>query len=429
MKRFYRHLLALAALLLVCPLQGRAVDDTLVELEQYIRYGLGESAALRSAFESYSAVSFQVPQASALPDPMLTYGYFLRSVETRVGPQRQKMGIAQSFPWFGTLPLKAEIVGAEANAEFNRFLALKNNLVFEIVKAYTELAYVDATIAITNETIGLVKSWEGILQERFRTGTGTHNDLIRVQVELGKLEDKLFELNDVRTPLSATLNALLNRDDTLVVTLQPDFLEISSRESVAEISVETMLSNNPELRMLDAVQEAKAKGVQLAEKKFYPDVTVGLDYIEVGDRDVADGGDDAIMGMVSLNLPINLAKNRAAVGEAKAKERSVREMRKDKEHRLRAELSRAHYSVRESKRKMALYRNTLIPKTQESIEASYTAYQAGDSGFLDVIDSEERLLEFQLTLKRAQADHIIAVTTLRKLAGSYNELRTASEKE
>lgn len=45
----------------------------------------------------------RVPQVRALPDPRLSFGFFINEVETRVGPQRAKIGLQQTFPWIGKL--------------------------------------------------------------------------------------------------------------------------------------------------------------------------------------------------------------------------------------------------------------------------------------------------------------------------------------
>ncbi len=420
------------AMLLLLPVNLTVAENkssSLDSLDQYIHYALLHNASLKSAFEAYIATSQLSPQVTTLPDPKLTYGYFINSVETRVGPQRHKVGVAQSFPWFGTLTLKGDMANAEAEAEFNRFLSLKNKLVFQLTKTYAELAYIDAATDITKETIELVQSWESVLQERFRTSTGSHSDLIRVQIEIGKLEDKLIELKDLQIPLSANFNSLLNRKSEFAISIEPNFLYLNSKKKNQTITPKEITIGNPELLMLEAVIKAKKSGVQLAEKKYYPDFTVGVDYIVTGDREVTDGGEDAVLGMVSINLPIYWNKNRAAVREAKAHQNSFEQMKEDREFQLFSELSRANYELRDSKRKISLYQDTLIPKTQESIDASYTAYEAGDASFLDVIDSEELLLNFQLTLKRSQADSIIALTKLEKLAGFFNELPTLIEEK
>ena len=426
-----RSFIPILALILFVPeiLLAESINDKpkFDSLNEHINLALKRSSALKSAYSSYIAATNKTPQAISLPDPKLSYGYFINSVETRVGPQEHKVGIAQSFPWFGTLSLRGDVADAEARAELNRFLALKNKTVYEVTKSYVELAYIDSAIGVTKDTIQLVQSWENVLQERFRTSSGSHADLVRVQVELGKLEDRLSELNDLRTPLQTQLNSLLNQEELVVANIDKNFLSKAIPSQNKDISFDEVLEGNPELQMIASVIEARKRGVKLAEKKFYPDFTLGVDYVVTGDRDVADGGDDALMGMVSINLPIFWNKNRAAVNEAKAKQRSFEELKKDKEFSLRSQLSKAKFELRDAKRKISLYKDTLIPKTRESIEASYTAYEAGDTSFLDVIDSEQQLLEFQLTLKRAQANSITALTKLHMLAGGFNKLDSTEE--
>jgi outer membrane protein TolC len=395
-------------------------------LDDYISHALAHSSALETAYNDYIAATYRAPQARTLSDPRLSYGYFIESVETRVGPQQHKIGIAQSFPWFGTLSIRGDIADQQAKAEFYRFLSKKNYLVFNLSKAYTELAYVIAAIEITNESIKLVQSWENVLQERFKTGSGTHSDLVKVQVELGKLEDRLAELRDLKMPIAIQLNSLLNREATQSTIIDKNFLndsmEINASFLKQSISFANVRENNPELSMLKAVVEAKNAGVKLAEKKFYPNFTLGIDYIATGERDTPGGGDDALMGTLSLTLPIYRNKNAAALSEARAIERSLEQRILEKEFELKAIFAKAEYELRDSQRKVNLYRDTLISKAKESTEASYTAYQSGEASFLDVIDSEERLLEFKLSLKRAEANRIIAISKLNMIAGGFSKI-------
>ena len=88
---------------------------------------------------------------------------------------------------------------------------------------------------------------------------------------------------------------------------------------------------------------------------------------------------------------------------------------------LTADFARAKFDLRDAERKIALFTHTLIPKAEESIEASYTAYESGQAGFLDVLDSERGLLDFELSLSRAQTDRAIATTQLFRLSGGYTD--------
>ena len=122
-------------------------------LHGYLRSALENSAGLRGSFAAYQAALKKRPQVTALADPRLTYGYFLRSVETRVGAQQHRLGMSQAFPWFGTLTLRGDEADFEARAVFYRFLSLKNKLVFEVAKTYAELAYLHAGALETSVSI------------------------------------------------------------------------------------------------------------------------------------------------------------------------------------------------------------------------------------------------------------------------------------
>ena len=55
-------------------------------LDDYLAYGALNNPELEAAFNRWKAALEAVPQARSLPDPKFNYGYFIREVETRVGP-------------------------------------------------------------------------------------------------------------------------------------------------------------------------------------------------------------------------------------------------------------------------------------------------------------------------------------------------------
>ena len=67
-------------------------------LDDYLRYAALNNPGLEAAFNRWKAALQRVPQVTALPDPRFTYQYYIEQVETRVGPQRHAVGIAQTFP-------------------------------------------------------------------------------------------------------------------------------------------------------------------------------------------------------------------------------------------------------------------------------------------------------------------------------------------
>ena len=55
-------------------------------------------------------------------------------------------------------------------------------------------------------------------------------------------------------------------------------------------------------------------------------------------------------------------------------------------------------------RKVRLYRDSLLPKARQSLEASIVGYQNATVGFLDLLDAERVLLTLELARRRARTD-------------------------
>ena len=73
--------------------------------------------------------------------------------------------------------------------------------------------------------------------------------------------------------------------------------------------------------------------------------------------------------------------------------------------------------MRDARRRIALYGDTLVPKGRESVQGSQFAYQSGEATFLDLIDAERVLIEFQLSAVRARADLAHAQASIEHLTG------------
>lgn len=415
--------------------ESRADSRTLPskpELNDFLLFALGNNAALKSAYLQYQALLEKSGQVSTLPDPQLSYSYFIDQVETRVGPQEHRAGVMQQIPWFGKLNLKGEIADLEAEAAFYNFLAKKNELLARVVDVYYELAYLEHATSITEANLELLKRWEQVIAQRYRTHSGTQADLIKAQVELGKLEDKLKELQDSKTPLVALFNSVLNRSNGEDVNVPVESLDppYSSNEHPLEYESlrSVLIAHNPELRLFDSLIEAKKRGIDLANKNYYPDFTVGADYIFVGEREMAgsESGDDALVTMLSMSLPIYRSRYDAGLRQAKKERKSAEAMKQAKYFELNARLAKLIFEVKDSKRRIKLYEDTLVPKAEESLESTYTGFEAGETTFLDLLDAERALLDFQLSLVRARADYQTGNASLSALLGDYSEVTEKS---
>jgi outer membrane protein, heavy metal efflux system len=394
--------------------------DGAADRSAYRAFAALHNPELEAAFHRWSAMLETIPQARSLPNPKLTYALYIRHVETRVGPQRHRFGLAQAFPWFGTLTARADVATEASRAARAVYNAKKLALFSEVDRWYSEYAYLAKAISLTAENLELLRYLESVVRTRYSTGAAAHAHVIQLQVELGRLEDRLRALEDYRAPLSARLSAVLNRDDERLLPWPKRAVE---REGLA-LDIEQLLAwlneHNPELQRLDALASREEARVVVAQKQGWPSFAVGVDYIETGGASmsgVADSGKDPVMAMLSLSLPIWRGSIDAAVREATANKAAAVRDREGRKNTLRADLQLSLYRARDADRRLQLYRDSLIPKADQAFRVALSGFGSAQASFLDVIDAERSLLEFKLATARAVADHAIALAEIERIVG------------
>lgn len=389
------------------------------ELDQLLAFARANNPGLEAAFLRWQEALELVSKAQSLPDPRVSFSAYLAEVETRTGPMQARVSATQPLPWFGERELAGDIAFEHAEAQRLSLEVARRELELRVRKAWYESAWLEKALSITQVSRELLVHWESVARSRLETGLGKHADVIRAQVELGKLEDRVASLMDLRRPLAAELNAALGRkgSESLPSAQLPEAagLEIDSEELLAQLH-----DANPKLRAHLHQIAAAEQAVELAGKEFYPDFFVGADYTFIGSSNtpgVAGSGDDAIAVTLGFDLPIWRSKYRAGVRAAEARVNSAMKEFDEAHLRISADLEMALYRYRDANRRAELFSGSLIPKGEESLRALDLAYQAGTEGFLDLIDAQRVLLEFQLQEARAEADRARSLAEVQEICG------------
>lgn len=396
-----------------------APSDEIEDLNGYIEAALLANGEIRAAEENWRAAVQKAEQAGAPPDPRFSYGYYVTPVETRVGPQRHRFALAQTFPWFGRLSLKEQQAVLEAEAVRVKIEEAQLNVVRRVKDAYFEYAYAGRAIAIARENVELLKYLERVTEARYKAGLSPYAQFLRIQVELVRVEDRLRSLEDLLLPLQARLNAAMSRPSTDTLPLPDEIPIMIADMTEAEIAA-ALADGNPELRALQIQAEAASTGAEFARKGYFPDVTLGLEFIQTDKARVGSpdrNGDDPLVATISFNIPLWFDARKAAVEEARSRAASLKRQNTGAYDRLSAAMQLALFKYRDAGRRIALFKNSLLPKTEQSLAATLDAFQAGGQSVLDLIDAERMLLEFQLSYLRALADQGQYLAEMESLIG------------
>jgi len=390
-------------------------------LRAYRLHAAEHHPGLRAFYYEWQAQTQRAPQVRALPEPRFTYSEYLRSVETRAGPQERSFALSQSFPWFGTLRLKGSIEEKKAAALWQRFRAHQLALDHRVRTTYADYFYLGRSVAVTRENLDLLSRLERVAREKFAAGGENHPDVIRLQVEIGGVEDRLESLLDMRKPLEARFNALMNQARETPLPWPDSLPEASGRPDEEEIS-RWVREHNPELAALQHEIEAAELRRDLAAKESFPDFSLGVQTISTGSAiapNTRDSGEDPWMVSVSVEIPLWVSKYRAAEREAKAGWQAARARRTEVSNRVVADVELALYQIRDAERRIELYGRRLVRKAQEALASTEASFQADLSSFTDLIDAERVLLEFQLSLEKARADRLRGEADLDRQLGRY----------
>ncbi|MCB1195442.1 TolC family protein [bacterium] len=390
--------------------QPAVLFNSSYNLPTLITFAESNNPELKSAHHKWQAAKERVSQAKSLPDPHIAYGYFMEEIQTRTGPQEHRFAVSQTIPWFEKLSLKEKIALKETEAVYQEYQQLRLRLIENIKSTFHEYGYLFHAIEINKQHIELLKAMEQVASIRVKSGTLPQTNLLQIQIEQSKIEERIKELETLRVPLSSKLYVLLGMEPSNVLPWPEPFQnEIIDLD---ETNLNTLIfENNPSLKRIEILTEMENYNKELANKNFYPDFTISLERINV------DGGDDPMIAMFSINLPIWWEKLNAAKRETVELKESRASSYRNQKYQLSAEFDLALYHFQDAQRKLRLYMNTLIPKAQQAINIALKDFETDKISFADLLEVERSLLEFQLMGKRQLANSNIRFAEIERLIG------------
>ena len=395
------------------------------ELRAYVAGALEHNPAILESRARYGAARQRVPQVTALPDPVLTFTQALRSVETRVGPQLNSFTVSQAFPWFGTLDLRGQVALQQAAALYHVHEADQRDVIAQVKEAYYELGYADAALRLAGEERSLLEHYETLASARYAAGQGLQQAVIRLQAEIARVVNRRHGLEQQRAVLEARLNTLRRRpaDEALprVGPLARPAVELQ-REQLVRLGDQ----HRQELRAAAALIRGGEHAIDLAQKSARPGFTASVGVTNVGRHGgpaglnliQPDDGKNALTVSLGVSLPIRRARYRAAAAQAADELRAHQQRRAAARDAMELDVQDALVRLESLDRQIDLLDTVLIPQTDEALRATEAAYETGQLGVLDLLDSERTLLDMRLMRARYVSDYLVALTRLERAVGT-----------
>ena len=449
-------------------------------LDEYLKVAAENNPELKAYFNEYLASLEKVPQVGALPDPELTMGFFFQPMERFMGNQQADIQLMQMFPWFGMLKTQKDEASKMALAQYEVFQDAKYRLFYQVKNTWYQLYRLEEEIRITEENLEILKQYERLALIRFQsadigTGSGPSNmqqatsmnsgsstssassmggmsggmtsgtsgkssskggssmgtsssmngggsgmsDVLRVRIQIKELENTLALLEDSRLPIKAEFNQLLNRDINEVVSIA-DSLSGSVVSWERQALLDSITQNNPMLKMLDAEEEAYEAQKKMARLEGRPMLGAGVNYMPFSPRTengMPMGGNDMVMPMLRLTIPIYRKKYNALQKEAELKQLAVQQRRENTVNQLTTRWSTALRDLDDATRRTKLYREQ-TDLARQTLNLLMTSYATDGRDFEEVLRVQQQLLDYQLKLITSIVDQHVTIAMLENLAAT-----------
>lgn len=363
-------------------------------LENYLQLAAENNPELKSAYAQFEAAMQQAPQVSSLPDPTLTMSAFGRMIETRLGAQEARFSLMQMFPWFGTLKAREDASVLMAEAKFQQYLNLRNELFFEIKAIYAELYALEETVEVQEDNLEILDSYRELALSRFRSGNSPMVNVIKTDIQKEAAVTEIELARDLMEPLKIRLNLMLNQapESAVVIT---DTLIFST--AVPMEKNPDMFNNHPLVNGLEKQKEAYEMQQVVADKEGMPMVGLGVDYSIISKRTDANpemNGQDAVMPMVSVTLPIFRKKYRAARKEAEFMAESMEYEQEAQKNEFQGRYSAAVNQLNRAQKLLLLYKRQIKSSQQaNSLLISSLSNATGD--YEEVLQMNQDILMLQ----------------------------------
>ena len=394
---------------------GDSVLRNNLMLPELIQEVLARNPELVAARKQWEAATNRITQARSLDDPIL-------SVQLWNIPQPFKatqadnsiFGLSQNLPFPGKLALKGGVASRSAEMTEQAVRAKELELVTRLKQAYYDLFFAQKAVQIHHEQVELVRQFVAITNAKFRAGKGSQADVLKAQVELSMLLQHLPVLEQRRETVEAMLNTLLDRDPALRLGLAQEPSQLPIERSIEDLH-SLALNDRPELKAAELDVQRSEQSRALAKRQYYPDFNVAFQRFQNFQAN------DGFGAYVAMSIPFAFwtkPKYDAGVQEAAAAVAVAQAQQHTLENMTRYQINDLLAKLKATNQVAMLYRTTILPQAEQSLEAARVGYRAGKAGFLDLIDTQRAWRGFQLEYFQALVDRQHRLAELEQVVGT-----------
>ena len=418
---------------LALPASGQNLNhDRVLDLVTAVSAAQANDPWLSGNQHSQDAVESLSVAAGSLPDPRISVEFANLAVDTLDFDQEDmsqlKVGVTQVFPRGDSLALRKkqlELIGSRYPYQRE---TRKGQVGVTTVQLWFDAYETQESIAIIESSRALFEQLADLAQASYSSALGRirQHDIVRAQLELTRLEDRLTVLKrrnqtNLHRLSEQVNNAFLdeyddkslagNSETTSLPRLPRKMPQIemhnsnlfTSRADVTPQRLFAYFRDHPALAAIEKNIKASETGIDLAEQKYKPEWGVNASYGYRGEDSFGKDRSDLISVAVSFDLLLFASKRLdKEVQSALSRTESIKAEKWLLLRKLVGSFETNRASLLWLSQRQELYRSELLPQMHEQAEASLTAYTNDDGDFAEVVRA--RIAELNASIDALKID-------------------------
>ena len=393
-------------------------------VDVYIRRALAENRIVQAASYNVLALRALIPQVTSLDDPVISNTIY---PIPSVAPQYSIMGynpynllLAQQFPWFGTLRLRGQAAAQDAKVALYELCAAQLDVVATVKRAYFDLAFNERSERILLDNRRLAEDYLEITKARYETTNVGLQDVLQAEVIIRDLDRELVRVRQGVAAARADLAQQLHVSPDSDLRTVPD-MPLSDVPEQVDRLYRLAVAARPEIQGRLAAIARDERAVELARQRYYPNVTVGLSYMDMSRGNAVSptaSGSPNVGLFVGFNLPVYRRKLDAGVVEAQARalaDAKLYDAERDSAYR---EVKDLFTQAQAQRSILGYFRIDILPRATQALETTTSGYETRTVDFPTLITAWREVLQIQLQIAQVETELGKALASLERAVGA-----------
>ncbi len=379
-------------------------------LAALIEEALSKNPDVAAARQAVVAAGQRPAQARSLPNPMFSVGYTNDGWSPSLGSMEMTtlaFMASQELPYFGKRGLRGDIASREVGQVDQQAARIGRSITAAVKRAYYGLLLSRHLLDLIRDQEENWKQIEGVARARYTVGQGAQQDVLRVQVEVTRIEQLQAEQEAEAEIRLAEMNRLLARPPQAPLET-PARLALRPVQGSLDQLFDWATAVSPELKGVGLGIERASLAVDLAKKEFKPDFSVQTAYMNRG------GLAPMWQAGIGISIPIYRKRLSAGLAEAEAQLRSTQRVIESVRLQLRFRTQERLTQLKTTEKVATLYGEGIVPQDRMSVEAALANYQTGKIPFIAVLEALTTLYNDRATHLRLLANHEQTLASLEE---------------